>query len=296
MTLQLKNIKKSYGDHVVLEDLDFELTNGIYGFLGANGVGKTSLFKIISGYITDHQGEVVYPSINEKEEVLLGFLPQSFSGYPDMTVQQFLSYLGNIKLNGDKKRIDTDIDEKLQLFNLEEKRNKKLKTLSGGQLRRVGLAQAFQLNPKIIMLDEPTTGLDPTERIKFKNYITQVGHNQIILISTHIVTDLEVISKEIFILKDRHFVMSGTEKELSDRCMGFVWEAVFQNETELYNQIADYTIAMTYNCEGGVCARVISAEAPTPTAVKVAPTLNDVYLVNFQQKGHSHEKRAKKNL
>src|SRR5699024_1438791 len=121
-----------------------------------------------------------------------------------------LSYLGNIKSDANKNRLNKDIDEKLDLFNLTKFKNKKLKVLSGGQLRRVGLAQAFLLDPKIVMLDEPTTGLDPNERIKFKNYITDLGHRQIILISTHIVNDLELIAKEIFILKDGHFVMNGS--------------------------------------------------------------------------------------
>lgn len=290
MSLQLINVGKSYGDNIVLDGINAELTNGVYGFLGANGVGKTTLFKIISGYITKYKGQIVYPEFDEKRGVLLGFLPQSFSGYPDMTVQQFLSYLGNIKSNASQKEINKDIEEKLDIFNLTENRNKKLKALSGGQLRRVGLAQAFQLNPKIVMLDEPTTGLDPTERIKFKNYITQVGRNQIVLISTHIVTDLEVISKNIFILKNRHFVMSGTEKDLVEQCANFVWEVKFSNETELYNSIGNCTISMIYNCAEGVGAKVISAKAPTSTAVKAEPTLNDVYLANFKEEGRFHER------
>lgn len=289
MNLQLKNISKSYGNHLVLDGINLELTNGIYGFLGANGVGKTSLFKIISGYITDYQGEVIYPAIDDKKETLIGFLPQSFSGYPDMTIQQFLNYLGAIKINSSQKKINIDIEEKLNLFNLNEIKDKRLKTLSGGQLRRVGLAQAFQLNPRIVMLDEPTTGLDPTERIKFKNYITQLGKNQIVLISTHIVTDLEIITKKIFILKDRHFIMSGTEKELSEGCAGYVWEAEFQNQAELQEAVANYPVAMIYDYAGGRRARIISTTAPGFKAVKVVPTLNDVYLANFQKEGKDNE-------
>lgn len=286
--LQLKDIKKSYGTNVVLDGISTKLTNGIYGFLGANGVGKTTLFKIISGFVTDYRGKVIYPDIDEKKEVLLGFLPQSFSGYPDMTIQQFLLYLGSVKSNISQNKLNKDIDEKLDLFNLTELRNKKLKALSGGQLRRVGLAQAFQLNPKIVMLDEPTTGLDPTERIKFKNHITSVGHDQIILISTHIVSDLEFISKEIFILKDGHFVMNGTEKDLIDKCVGLVWEAEFQDEAELHNHIADYTVSMMYDSAEKTKVRIISSVPPTFTAAKVTPTLNDVYLVNFKKEARLH--------
>ena len=178
MSLELKDIKKSYGRNVVLDGINATLGNGVYGFLGANGVGKTTLFKIISGFLTNYKGEVVYPNMDGKKDTLLGFLPQSFSGYPDMNIYQFLSYLGNIKSNASKIRVNNDIDKKLNLFNLENIKHKKLKKLSGGQLRRVGLAQAFLLDPKIVMLDEPTTGLDPTERINFKNYISNFGHDR----------------------------------------------------------------------------------------------------------------------
>lgn len=288
MSLQFKNIKKSYGRNIVLNDINANLENGVYGFLGANGVGKTTLFKIISGFLTDYKGKVIYPDIDDKKDTLLGFLPQSFSGYPDMTVYQFLSYLGNIKSNVIENRINNDIEEKLDLFNLRNLKHKKIKTLSGGQLRRVGLAQAFLLDPKIVMLDEPTTGLDPTERINFKNYISNFGYNQIVLISTHIVSDLEFIAKGIFILKDGHFVMNGTEKELIDRCDGFVFEANFANELEIHDKLRDCTISMIYESDGMTRARIISSKQPVPNAVKVKPTLNEVYLINFKKEAHAN--------
>lgn len=288
MSLELKDIKKSYGRNVVLNVINATLENGVYGFLGANGVGKTTLFKIISGFLTNYKGKVVYPNIDDKKDTLLGFLPQSFSGYPDMSIYQFLSYLGNIKSNASKNRINSDIDEKLDLFNLTNIKHKKLKTLSGGQLRRVGLAQAFLLDPKIVMLDEPTTGLDPTERINFKNYISNFGHDQTVLISTHIVSDLEFISKEIFILKDGHFVMNGTERDLIYQCGDFVWEANFANELEMQNKLKNCTVSMIYELDGMIKARIIASTQPVPNAIKVKPTLNDVYLINFKKEAHSN--------
>ncbi|MDR7870353.1 MAG: ATP-binding cassette domain-containing protein [Tissierellaceae bacterium] len=288
MSLELVNIKKSYGRNMVLNGINANLGNGVYGFLGANGVGKTTLFRIISGFLTDYKGNVVFPSIDDKKQVLIGFLPQSFSGYPDMTVYQFLSYLANIKSNDKESRINKDIDEKLELFNLINLKHKKIKKLSGGQLRRVGLAQAFLLDPKIVMLDEPTTGLDPTERINFKNYISNFGHNQIVLISTHIVSDLEFIAKEIFILKDGHFVMNGTEKELIGQSEGLVFEASFTNELEMHDKLRGYTISMIYESDGMTRARIISSTQPVPNAVKVKPTLNDVYLINFRKEAHTN--------
>ena len=288
MCLKIKHVKKSYGDKTVLDDINLELDSGLYGFLGANGVGKSTLFKIISRYITDYTGTVVYPKKNRNAAVEIGFLPQNFGGYPDMKVDEFLLYLGSIKSNASPKTILRDIDEKVELFNLTEFRQKKLKKLSGGQLRRVGLAQAFQLNPKIILLDEPTTGLDPTERIKFKNYLTEIGREQIILLSTHIVTDLEIIAKKIFILKDHNFVMTGSEKDLINQCFGMVWEAEFQSEIDLHKIASNRTISMVYSVGTKTKARVISDTPPTPTAVKVIPTLNDVYLINFEKEAGFH--------
>lgn len=284
--LLLNNIEKSYGNNKILEGINLNLDNGIYGFLGSNGVGKTTLFKIISGYITDYRGQVIYPKLNQKKEIRTGFLPQNFSGYPDMTISQFLLYMGNIKTNIAEKKIKCDMDEKMELFNLTDIKDKKLKALSGGQLRRVGLAQAFQLSPRIVMLDEPTTGLDPAERIRFKNYISEIGHDQIILLSTHIVTDLEYICKEIYVLKNKHFVMSGTEAELIHQCMGAVWEVEFEDESELQFYTKKSTVSMIYDHGEKIRARLISDVSPAPSAIEVAPNLNDVYLINFKKEAH----------
>lgn len=290
MALKLINVTKNYGKKVILDNINIELESGIYGFLGANGVGKTTLFKLISGFLTDYKGKVIYPKCKGENQVQIGFLPQSFSGYPHMTIREFLLYLANIKSNASEQIIRKEIDEKLDLFGLTNLENKKLKTLSGGQLRRVGLAQAFLLNPKVVMLDEPTTGLDPTERIKFKNYISELSHEQTILISTHIVSDLEFIAKEIFILKNGNFVMSGTEKELINRCSNLVWEASFENEMELHRNLKNCTISMIYDEGQKVKARIISETSPAPNAINVLPGLNDVYLYNFKKEAQSNVK------
>lgn len=290
MGLYLNDIRKSYGNNEVLKGIDGKLENGIYGFLGANGVGKTTLFKIISGYIKDFQGDVEYPKLEDKNNILLGFLPQNFIGYPDMTIDEFLIYIGTVKSDLNKNEILADIDEKLELFNLSDIRKKKLKTLSGGQLRRVGLTQALLLNPKIIMLDEPTAGLDPTERNRFKNYISNLGHNQTILLSTHIVTDLEFITKKIFIMKDGIFAMEGTEKELIERCNGFVWESEFENEFVAQEKLQGRLISMIYEDSGVTKARIISQYKPLENSLEVKPTLNDVYLINFQKEAGKNVK------
>lgn len=264
-----------------------ELSNGIYGFLGANGVGKTTLFKIISGYTKAFQGKVWYPQYRENE-VLLGVLPQNFIGYPNMTVREFLIYMANVKTKAKKQKVISEIEEKMELFAVQDFQKKRLKALSGGQLRRVGLAQAFLFHPKLVLLDEPTAGLDPTERIRFKNYISDAGQQQTILLSTHIVTDLEFICREIFIIKGGVVAEQGTEEELLKRQSGNVWECSFANERQMHEALAGQTLSMSYSDNGQIKARVVGEQMPVANAWHVQPVLNDVYLSIFREEaGHA---------
>ena len=285
--LKLERIRKSYGKKKVLKGIDMELTEGIYGFLGANGVGKTTLFKIISGYTENFQGKIWYPK-HKEDEVLIGVLPQNFTGYPNMSVREFLAYMADIKTNARKQEVQEEIEEKMELFAVQDLHKKRLKALSGGQLRRVGLAQAFLFHPRLVLLDEPTAGLDPTERIRFKNYISAAGQEQTILLSTHIVTDLEFICREIFIIKDGIVADQGTEEELIDRQRTNVWECAFANERQMHEALAGQTLSMTYSDNSMIRARVIGAQMPVPDAWHVQPVLNDVYLSIFREEaGHA---------
>lgn len=284
MKLELKNIKKSYGKTEVLSNISVSLEEGIHGFLGANGVGKSTLFHILTGYISSYEGKIIFPEYKKDTEILIGTLPQRFCGYPEMTVQEFMNYMGNIKIRGiDKKILNQDINEKLELFDLQNLKKKKIRKLSGGQLRRLGIAQAFQLNPKIVLLDEPTTGLDPAERVRFKNYIADAGQKQIILLSTHIVSDLEYIAKRIYILKNGHFVASGTEEQLISKCDMSVWEMGFRSESELKSRLNMDQISMIYEKNRKIRARFISEKRPSEQAISVEPNLNDVYLSFFKE-------------
>lgn len=264
----------------MLKGIDMELSYGIYGFLGANGVGKTTLFKIISGYTQDYQGSVWYPKLGQNE-VLLGVLPQNFIGYPTMTVREFLTYMANMKIQANRQDVQREIEEKMELFAVADLHKKKLKALSGGQLRRVGLAQAFLFHPKLVLLDEPTAGLDPTERIRFKNYISDAGNEQAILLSTHIVSDLEFICREIFVMKDGIVAEQGTEEALLRRQEGNVWECAFANERQMHEALAGQAVSMTYSDHGMIKARVVGTQ-PVPDAYQIQPTLNDVYLSIFR--------------
>lgn len=284
MLLEIAGIKKSYDEKEVLSNLNIKLDKGIYGLLGENGAGKTTLFKIISGFIKEYDGTITYPKLNESNSIMLGYLPQSFVGYPEMTVYEFLEYLGNMKATLSKKLLKDEIDKKIELFSLSNLKNKRMKKLSGGQIRRVGLAQAFLLNPRVILLDEPTTGLDPKERIKVKNYISELGKAQTILLSTHLVSDLEYMLKKIFILKAGEIVMEGTEKELINKCNGLVWEVIAKNLESLHCIKREYNVSRIYESNGNTIVRIISKAKPDINAIEVYPNLEDVYLVNFNEK------------
>ncbi|MGN0273407.1 MAG: ABC transporter ATP-binding protein [Chordicoccus sp.] len=282
MELIVKNLQKSYGKHQVLKGLSATLQEGIHGFLGANGVGKTTFFSILTSYITDYSGDVIFPHLKTQDEVLIGTLPQKFSGYPDMTVREFMEYMGKVKVKGiSSERLQRDIDQKLKIFGLETMQNKKIRKLSGGQLRRLGIAQAFQLDPKVVLLDEPTTGLDPSERVKFKNYISEAGEQQIILLSTHIVSDLEHIAKDIYILKDGTFLAHGSEDELAEKSGCRVWNVAFDTESEIRKLLQQDSISMIYEEDGKNIARYISPEKPCPNAIPVKPNMNEIYLSYF---------------
>lgn len=285
MGIKLVGVSKGYKKNLVIKNIDLEIGEGIYGFLGANGVGKTTLFKIISGYFTKYKGKVIYPDLEGKEIPMIGYLPQEFKGYPQFSVYEFLKYIANIKGKKSDEELELEIENKLEIFNLKEIKNKKLKSLSGGQKRRVGLAQAFLLNPKIVLLDEPTTGLDPNERIHFKNYISNLKNKQIILISTHIVSDLEYIAKKIFILKDGTIVEEGAEEELKNKALGYIWEVAPESIRDREKIITEHLVSKIYESNDSIRIRVISENRPNIKARKVEPTLEDIYLMHFQREG-----------
>lgn len=217
----------------------------------------------------------------EKNQCMIGYLPQSFKGYSEMTVYEFLDYIGHIKGDVDDNFIEKDIAEKVKVFNLDNQVDKKLKSLSGGQLRRVGLAQAFLLNPKIVLLDEPTVGLDPKERIRFKNYITRSKNNQIVFLSTHIVSDLENITDKILILKDGNFVEKGREEDILNRLNN----RVFEIKEDVYNKrYSEFIFIKEVNSNGEKNIRVVSDKVSDNSFKLVDPTLEDLYLFYFEER------------
>lgn len=286
MTLEINNITKKFEKNIVLNDISVVLESGVYGLLGANGSGKTTLMRIICGVIKANEGTVIYngEDTNEKSvpfRSILGFLPQDFRYYPDFTGLKFLLYMAALK-GLDNKTAKEKCNELLHLVGLEAVKNKKIKKYSGGMKQRLGIAQAMINDPKVLILDEPTVGLDPKERVRFRNLISSFSKEKIIILSTHIVSDVEYIADEILILNNRKIENRGTAVELVKEIEGQVWECIVQ-PAAADEMRAKYIVSNEKHETGGMILRVISKEQPTRNATTVQPTLEDLYLYYLRE-------------
>lgn len=286
MRLTLERLSKHFKNKAAVERADAELTEGVYGFLGANGAGKTTLIQMVCGIVKPTEGEVRLDGKNtvgmgEEYRDLLGYLPQEFGYSPGFTAEDFLLYISSIK--GLEPRFARKrAKELLRLMNLEEEAGRKIRTFSGGMKRRLGIAQALLNDPKILILDEPTAGLDPKERVYFRNLISGMSKDKIIIISTHIVSDIEYISDRVLVMKKGRFILDGAAEELVAGVEGMVWEcSVPQNEWAGFEQA--YCIANAHNSGNAVEARVISASKPCTDARQAEPVLEDLYLQCFME-------------
>ena len=204
MELFIDRVSKQYGSKIAVENISLTIEKGVYGLLGANGAGKTTLLRMIVGIVGPTKGTISYNGIDSSEEeyrALLGYLPQDFGYYPEFSARDFMYYIASLK-GLSKKETKRKTDELLKLVSLEEVKNKKIKTFSGGMKQRLGIAQALLNNPELVVFDEPTAGLDPKERVKFRNLIAEIGKNAVVILSTHIVSDIENIADRVIIMKD----------------------------------------------------------------------------------------------
>ena len=215
MELKIDNLTKRYADKMALDHISCSLTPGITGLLGANGAGKSTLMRMICGVMKPTSGSIMldqYDVAKKEYRNLIGYLPQDFGYYPEFTGLEFLLYVAALK-GLDKQSAKTRGLELLEQVNLEGAAEKKIKTYSGGMKRRLGIAQALINRPKLIVLDEPTAGLDPKERVRFRHIFEQLGKDSIVLLSTHIVSDIEKCADRVVIIKDGQKVFDGTEEE-----------------------------------------------------------------------------------
>ena len=284
MRLTLERLSKQFKNRIAVENVNAELTEGIYGFLGANGAGKTTLMQMICGIVAPTSGEVKLNGKNvtemgEQFRDLLGYLPQEFGYTPGFTAEDFLLYIASVK-GLDPRYARRRTRELMKLVSLEGDMKRKIRTFSGGMKRRLGIAQALLNDPKILIMDEPTAGLDPKERAYFRNVISEMAQDKIIIISTHIVSDIEYISDQVIIMKKGRFILQGTTEELTAEAEGMVWSCRVPGREWAAFEIS-HTVANSRNLGEMVEARVISPERPCADAEQAEPTLEDLYLKCF---------------
>ncbi len=285
MLLQINELTKRYGKNkTALNKFSYEFTDGIYGLLGPNGAGKSTLMNIITQSLAPTSGTVFADGKNAAEmgreyRKLLGFMPQQQALYPDFTLTRFLYYMAGLK-GISKANAVPQIENLIQRVNLSEYSLAKLGGFSGGMRQRALLAQALLGDPKIVILDEPTAGLDPKERIRLRNLIAETAFDKIVMIATHVVTDVEFIAKEVLLLKDGEIVDSGSPGKLCDRINGKVYELLTQQE-QLSNIQKQMRIANITRENERICVRVLSENVPDIEHRAVAPNLEDLYLYHF---------------
>ncbi|MDO5444637.1 MAG: ABC transporter ATP-binding protein [Eubacteriales bacterium] len=223
MELVLDRVSKQYQNKIAADRISVTLGQGVVGLLGANGAGKTTLMRMICGILKPTNGTISFDGMDVSEEMyrdVLGYLPQDFGYYPSFTGRDFLMYIAALK-GLEKNTAKRKCDELLHTVNLEDAANKKIKTYSGGMKQRLGIAQALLNDPKIIILDEPTAGLDPKERVRFRNMIADLGKDAVVLLSTHIVSDVEHIADRILMMKDGSIIWDGKKEDIPENLEAF---------------------------------------------------------------------------
>ncbi|MCD7723263.1 MAG: ABC transporter ATP-binding protein [Clostridiales bacterium] len=270
MILQVNNLTKKYGDNTALNNVSADFTNGIYGILGPNGSGKSTLFNIITDNISLTSGAVMLDGVNiaklkEKYRQIIGYMPQQQGFYEDFTVNMFLRYFA--KLKGMKKSdANAQIPEILKIVNLEGRAKDKIKSLSGGMKQRVLFAQALLNSPQILILDEPTAGLDPKERINFRNMLAELSKDKIILLATHIVSDVECIADRVMLLKKGNLIQNDTPESLMKSIAGKVFE-IRGTKEELLSLQHSVGLGNIIHDQNGIALRIVT-DNPAVNAVQ----------------------------
>lgn len=286
MKLEVKNLSKNYGDIQALNNVSIELENGIYGFLGPNGAGKSTLINLLTDNVKRETGEILWNGkeilkLGKEYRSILGYMPQEQGYYEDFTAGAFLMYMAQIK-GINRKEAAKRITELLEVVNLENNRKDKIGGFSGGMRQRLMLAQALLNDPKLLILDEPTAGVDPQERIRIRNFISELSKDRIVILATHIISDVEAIAKEIVFLKKGSIISKGSPAGLLKIMESKVFE-VYVKDDEFKKLQEQYVISNLKNSADGLIARIIADEPPKQYAYKeIGASLEDLYLYYFR--------------
>lgn len=282
MILKLEGLTKKYKEKVALDNITFSFSPGIYGLLGPNGAGKSTMINLITDNLIPTEGCVLLDeksieNIGSEYRKLLGYMPQQQNIYPELSLKRFLYFMASLK-GLKKNEAEKDINHYVRMVNLEASLEKKLGALSGGMKQRALIVQALIGNPKILILDEPTAGLDPMERIRIRNLISEIAREKIVIIATHVVTDIEFIAKEIIMLNSGTIIRSGSSAILLKELEGKVWN-IFIADEEIYEVNAKYKISNISRAEDGIVARIIADSDDVKYKKEmVRPNLEDLYL------------------
>lgn len=294
MELTIDRLSRQFGPHIAVDRVSARLVPGVYGLLGANGAGKTTLMRMVCGVLRPTSGEVLFDGVDirrlgEAYRARLGYLPQDFGYYPDFTTLDFMLYMAALKGLGrhDAKRASLEL---LEVVGLRDAARSKIRTFSGGMKQRLGIAQAVLNDPDVLVLDEPTAGLDPKERVRFRNLIASLAQDKIVVLSTHIVSDVEYIADEILVMRDGAFVMQGSPEAVTSQVAGKVWECRVDARTA-DAMAACFTVSnVHYAADGQAVVRTISDKQPVRDARSVEPTLEDLYLHVFRDAARGGER------
>ena len=284
MELTIDRLTKQYKNKIAVDRLSFSLTKGVTGLLGANGAGKTTLIRMLCGILVPTSGEITYNGISVSDEHyrnVLGYLPQEFGYYPEFTGKDFLMYFAALK-GFTKKAAEVRVNELLELVGLSQVQKKKIRTYSGGMKQRLGIAQALINRPEVLILDEPTAGLDPKERVRFRNIISVLSKDRIVILSTHIVSDIESIANQVILIRDKHIYKMDSVANICNELSGKVFE--MQVSDKEYEKMEEKYIILSARQEKGFMTIRVFDEADDGTdsnKISVSPNLEDVFLVNY---------------
>lgn len=289
MKLKLSNISKTYKNGVkALDDVSIEIESGMFGLLGPNGAGKSTLMRTIATLQAPDSGSAYLDELNILDDQIslrkvLGYLPQSFGVYPNMSAEDLLDYFAKLKGIADKNERTNIVRAALEVTNLYEVRRKSVAGYSGGMKQRFGIAQLLLNNPKLIIVDEPTAGLDPAERQRFLNVLREIGTNNIVIFSTHIVDDVKELCTDMAILNGGKILMHETPKEATEKLKGQIWTKNIAREELEETEATFNVISSNFNSDNSLNIRVHSLTKPDDSFSKKTPELEDVYFVTLHE-------------